>query len=202
MSAGRDHQRKPIETRDRFLLATSLPFGVLRLCEAAAAQTSDARMAALAISDLVRREARAATDAVASYRPVSLVFASGTARMLAQLPPIDSHEREPAPRRAERPQGPLMATRVSRQGLARLGAALIGLDAATLRGFGVPADRHATAGPGAIVLEALMSMIGIDQATIATRGLREGAIVRLLHNVRGAVRPPPASPAAQAAPAL
>jgi exopolyphosphatase/pppGpp-phosphohydrolase len=65
----------------------------------------------------------------------------------------------------------------------------------------VPADRHATAGPGAIVLEALMSMIGMDEATIATRALREGAVVRLLHTARDSVRPAPANPAAQAAPA-
>jgi exopolyphosphatase/pppGpp-phosphohydrolase len=65
-----------------------------------------------------------------------------------------------------------------------LAAALIGLDAAALNGLGVPTDRHATAGPGAVMLKTLMELVGVEQATIATRGLREGVIVRALHRGR------------------
>jgi exopolyphosphatase/pppGpp-phosphohydrolase len=82
--------------------------------------------------------------------------------------------------------------------LAGLGAALIGLDAPALSGLGVPSDRHATAGPGAIVLQTLMELLGIDEAMVATRALREGVIVRALQAAREA-RP---APAAQGAPAF
>jgi exopolyphosphatase/guanosine-5'-triphosphate,3'-diphosphate pyrophosphatase len=169
---------------DRCLLARSLPLGVLRLCDAAAAKTSDAREAARTIAAILHEEAKIVADAVAELRPASLVFASGTARTIASLPLIDAYEKTPSPRRADPPQGRLMATRVSRAGLAGLGAALIGLDASALSGLGVPADRHATAGPGAIVLATLLEMIGLDEATIATRALREGVIVRAGHAAR------------------
>ena len=164
---------------ERCLLATSLPFGVLRLCDAAAARTSDALEAAGAIAEILRREAKPVTDAVAALRPVSLVFASGTARTIASLPLLDAYERMPFPRRADSPV-PYMATNVSRTALAGLGTALIGLDADALTGLGVPPDRHATAGPGAIVLQTLMELVGIEEATVATRALREGVIVRAL----------------------
>ncbi|MET0593371.1 MAG: hypothetical protein ABW133_11765, partial [Polyangiaceae bacterium] len=153
---------------ERCLFATSLPLGVLRLCEAAAAQTTDAREAAAAMAEIVRRECRIAAEMVAAYEPAALVFASGTARTIASLPLLDAYEATPSPRRADPPQGPQVAMRVSRAGLAGLGSALIGLDAAALTGLGVPADRHATAGPGAIVLQTLMEMIGIDEAMVAT----------------------------------
>jgi len=169
---------------ERCLLATSLPFGVLRLCDAAAAKTSDARVAVDTIAEILRREVKPVARAIAALRPVALVFASGTARTIASLPLLDAYEENPSPRRADPPQGPPMATRVSRGGLAGLGAALIGLDAATLNGLGVPTDRQATVGPGAVVLETLMELIGIEEATIATRALREGVIVRALQAAR------------------
>jgi exopolyphosphatase/pppGpp-phosphohydrolase len=87
-----------------------------------------------------------------------------------------------------------MATRVTRAGLSGLGAALIGLDAAALSGLGVPADRHATAGPGAIVLQTLMELLEIDEANVATRALREGVIVRALQVARDS-RPAPSAEA-------
>jgi exopolyphosphatase/guanosine-5'-triphosphate,3'-diphosphate pyrophosphatase len=177
---------------ERCTLAVSLPFGVLRVCEAAAAKTTDARQAAATIADILRKEAKPVADAVRAERPTSLVFASGTARTIASLPLLDAYEVSPAPRRAEPPQGPPMATRVTRAGLSGLGAALIGLDAAALSGLGVPADRHATAGPGAVVLQTMMELLEIDEASIATRALREGVIVRALHAARGSRPAPPA----------
>ena len=169
---------------ERCLLATSLPMGVLRLCKIAAAKTLDARVAASMMAEVLRREAKPVADAIAALRPVSVVFASGTARTIASLPLLDAYEKTPPPRRADPPQGPLVATRVTRAGVRGLGAALIGLDAATLTGLGVPADRQPTAGPGAIVLETLMDLIGVEEATIATRALREGVIVRALRALR------------------
>jgi len=169
---------------ERCLLATSLPFGVLRLCNAAAARTSDALDAAATIAQMLRREAKPVTDAVAALRPVSLVFASGTARTIASLPLLDAYERTPSTRRTDSPAGSFMATRVSRTALAGLGTALIGLDADALTGLGVPPDRHATAGPGAIVLQTLMELVGLEEATVATRALREGVIVRALSAAR------------------
>jgi exopolyphosphatase/pppGpp-phosphohydrolase len=147
---------------------------------------------------MLRREAKAATDAVAVLEPATVVFASGTARALARLALLDRYEPNPVARRARNPHGLAMATRVTRTGLKGLGAALLDLDAAALTALGVAADRHATAGPGAIVLETLMELIGVEEATIATRALREGVIARALHGARGSR---PASPA-EAAPAL
>ena len=171
---------------ERCVLATSLPFGVLRLCDAAGARTSDARGVARDIAEILRREAKQFADAVAALRPASVVFASGTARTIASLPLLDAYEQTPSPRRADSPQGPLMATRVSRAALAGLGSALIGLDADALTGLGVPPDRHATTGPGAIALQTLMELIGVEEATVATRALREGVIVRALSAAREA----------------
>ena len=176
------------------LLARSLPFGVLRVCEAAAAKTVDARQAAATIADIIRKEVKPVADAVRAEKPVSLIFASGTARTIASLPLLDAYEATSAPRRADPPQGQPMATRVTRRGLAGLGAALIGLDSAALSGLGVPADRHATAGPGAIVLQTLMELLDMNEASVATRALREGVIVRALHAARGS-RPVPAAQA-------
>jgi exopolyphosphatase / guanosine-5'-triphosphate,3'-diphosphate pyrophosphatase len=168
---------------DRCLLATSLPFGVLRLCDAAA-RRCNGRGAAGAIAEILRQEATHVADAIAALRPLSLVFASGTARTIASLPLLDAYERTPFPRRAHFPQAPLMATRVTRAALAELGPALIGLDADALTGLGVPPDRHATAGPGAVVLQTLMELIGVEEATVSTRALREGVIVRALSAAR------------------
>jgi exopolyphosphatase/guanosine-5'-triphosphate,3'-diphosphate pyrophosphatase len=176
-------------------LAMSLPFGVLRVCEAAAAKTADARQAAATIADLIRKEVKHVADRVRAEKPASLVFASGTARTIASLPLLDAYEATPAPRRSDPPQGPPMATRVTRAGLAGLGAALIGLDSAALSGLGVPADRHATAGPGAIVLQTLMDLLEMDHASVATRALREGVIVRALLAARGSRPAPPAEEA-------
>jgi exopolyphosphatase/guanosine-5'-triphosphate,3'-diphosphate pyrophosphatase len=172
------------------LLATSLPLGVLRLCERAAS-ADDARAAARTIATTVRQEAASATRAVAALDPGTFVFASGTARAIASLALLDRYEATPPPRRADNPRGTAMATRVSRAGLRGLGAGLLGRDARALNALGVPADRHASAGAGAIVLETLMDLLGTEEATIATRALREGVIVRALHDTRGARRPPP-----------
>ena len=165
---------------ERCVLATSLPFGVLRLCDAAAPRASGAGGVAGAIAEILRREARQVADAVAALRPASLIFASGTARTIASLPLLDAYEQTPSPRRAESSPGSPMATRVTRRALAGLGSALIGLDADALSGLGVPPDRHATTGPGAIALQTLMELIGVEEATVATRALREGVIVRAL----------------------
>jgi exopolyphosphatase/guanosine-5'-triphosphate,3'-diphosphate pyrophosphatase len=170
---------------EKCLLAMSLPFGVLRVCAAAAARTTDARQAAATIADILHDEVKPVAEAVRAENPRSLIFASGTARTIASLPLLDAYEATPAPRRAEPPQGPPVAMRVTRAGLSGLGAALIGLDAAALSGLGVPADRHATAGPGAIVLQTLMEHLGMHEASVATRALREGVIVRALHAARG-----------------
>jgi exopolyphosphatase/guanosine-5'-triphosphate,3'-diphosphate pyrophosphatase len=172
------------------LLATSLPLGVLRLRERAAS-TGDARAAARTIATTLRREAASATRAVAALEPATVVFASGTARAIASLPLLDRYEATPPPHRADDPRGTVMATRVSRAGLRGLGAALLDCDAGALSALGVPADRQATAGPGAIVLETLMDLLGTEEATIATRALREGVIVRALHDARGARPAPP-----------
>jgi exopolyphosphatase/guanosine-5'-triphosphate,3'-diphosphate pyrophosphatase len=169
---------------DRCLFAASLPFGVLRLCETAAATTSDAGDAAQAIAELLRQEAKDVAHAVAMLRPVSLVFASGTARTIASLPLLDAFERNPFPRRFDSREGPFVATRISRAAVAKLGSALIGLDADSLSGLGVPSDRHASVGAGAIALQTLMELLAIDEATVATRALREGVIVRALHAAR------------------
>jgi exopolyphosphatase/guanosine-5'-triphosphate,3'-diphosphate pyrophosphatase len=171
---------------ERCLFATSLPLGVLRLCQAATAKSADAREAAATIADILRRDARLAAVMVAAYEPAALVFASGTARTIASLRLLDAYEATPSPRRADPPQGPPLATRVSRAGVAGLGSALMGLDSAALSGLGVPADRHATVGAGAIVLETLMDMLGMDEATVATRALREGVIVRTIAAAREA----------------
>jgi exopolyphosphatase/guanosine-5'-triphosphate,3'-diphosphate pyrophosphatase len=181
---------------ERCLLAASLPFGVLRLCEAAAARTGDARQAAGVIAEILRHEAKGAADAIAALRPASLVFASGTARAIASLPLLDAYERMPSFRRAASPDGPVLPARVTRAALAGLGSALMGLDADTLSGLGVGADRHATVGPGAIVLQTLMELLGIEEATIATRALREGVIVRAL----SAAREPRPATSVEAAP--
>lgn len=170
---------------ERCRLAASLPLGVLRLARAAAERTDDAREAAAVMAAILRLEANLAADAIAECSPAALVFASGTARAIGALPLLDSYEKTPSTRRADPPQGPRVATRVSRAGLAGLGSALLGLDAAALSGLGVPADRHGTVGPGAIVLHTLMEMIGIEEATIATRALREGVIVRAIAGSRG-----------------
>jgi exopolyphosphatase / guanosine-5'-triphosphate,3'-diphosphate pyrophosphatase len=170
---------------ERCLLATSLPFGVLRLCDDAAARPCDGRRAASAIAEILRREAKQVAGAIAALRPVSVIFASGTARNIASLPLLDAYERTPFPR-AHFAEGTLMATRVTRAALAGLGAALIGLDADALTGLGVPPDRHATAGPGALVLQTLMELIGVEEAAVSTRALREGVIVRALCAAREA----------------
>jgi exopolyphosphatase/guanosine-5'-triphosphate,3'-diphosphate pyrophosphatase len=183
---------------DRCRFAASLPLGVLRLSRAAAEKTTDAREAATFMADILRREANLAADAVSECNPAALVFASGTARAIAALPLLDAYELTRSPRRADPPQGPRVAMRVSRSGLAGLGSALIGLDASALSGLGVPADRHATAGPGSVVLHTVMEMIGVEEATIATRALREGVIVRAIAVSRGTRAPS----AAQAAPML
>jgi exopolyphosphatase/guanosine-5'-triphosphate,3'-diphosphate pyrophosphatase len=180
---------------ERCLFATSLPFGVLRLCERAAATTADAHAAAGLMADVLRKEAGPAAEAIAALKPVSVVFASGTARTIASLALLDAYEPSTPPRRAEA-QGVAMATRVTRAGLGGLGGALLGLDSATLLGLGVPADRHATAGPGAIVLETLMDLLCVEEATIATRALREGVIVRALHATRESRSAPPSAEAA------
>src|SRR5689334_15578284 len=168
------------------LFARSLPFGVLRVAGQAASATADVREAARTIAATLRQEARPVTQAVASLAPKTVVFASGTARAIASLALLDRYETIPPLRRIEDPRRPMMATRVTRTGLKGLGAALLGLDTTALCALGVPADRHATAGPGAIVLETLMELVGVEEATIATRALREGVIVRALHAARDA----------------
>ena len=157
---------------------------MLRLCEAARSDAANAREAAGAIADILRQKTQGLADAVAGFRPVSLVFASGTARAIASLPLLESYERAPAPRRCDSTQGLLSPIKVSRTALRGLGSALIGLDADALSGLGVPADRHATVGPGAIVMQTLMELIGFEEATVATRALREGVIVRALQATR------------------
>jgi len=180
---------------DRCLLATSLPFGVLRLREQAALITRDPHAAAREMAAILREQARAATEAVAALRPATVMLASGTARAIASLALLDRYEPHPPTRAAETPQSPPMATHVSRTGLKGLGTALLGIDAGALSSLGVPADRHATVGPGAVVLETLMDLLRIEKATIARRALREGVIVRALHAARG----PRAVPAAETA---
>jgi exopolyphosphatase/guanosine-5'-triphosphate,3'-diphosphate pyrophosphatase len=171
---------------DHCIFAASLPFGVLRLSQQAPRATSDTHATAHAIAAILREEARSVTNAVASLEPRAVVFASGTARVIASLTLLDSYEPVPPLRRADDPHGPSRATRVTRTGLRGLGAALIGLDGSALSALGVPADRHATTGPGAVVLETLMDMLHVEEATIATRALREGVIVRALHAAREA----------------
>jgi exopolyphosphatase/guanosine-5'-triphosphate,3'-diphosphate pyrophosphatase len=181
---------------DRCLLAKSLPFGVLRLCQQAASTTADAQTAARTIAASLRLEAKSMTDAIAALEPRTVVFASGTARAIASLPLLDTYEPVPPPRRLDaHAQSAGMATRVTRTGLRGLGAALLGLDAPALSALGVPADRHATAGPGAIVLETLMDLLRVEEATIATRALREGVIVRTLSAARDSRPAPPAEAA-------
>ena len=171
-------------------LATSLPFGVLRLRRTAEAATSDGRTAAAVIAEALRRHAGEVARDVTALHPQSLVLASGTARALASLPLLDAFEQRPPPRRADSPGAPPMATRVTRTAVKELGTALMGLDAAALRRLGVPADRHATIGPGAIALGTLMELCGFEHATIATRALREGVIMRALAVARAARRAP------------
>jgi len=183
---------------ERCIFAASLPFGVLRLWQRAASIANDPHEIARGIGAVLRQEARSVTDAVAALAPRTVVFASGTARAIASLALLDKCEPVPPLRRAQDANSPASATLVTRMGLRGLGAALLGLDASALSALGVPADRHATTGPGAIVLETLMDMLHVEEATIATRALREGVIVRALHAAREA-RP---APSVEAAPPL
>jgi exopolyphosphatase / guanosine-5'-triphosphate,3'-diphosphate pyrophosphatase len=163
---------------ERCLLAMSLPLGVLRLREAALSRTFDMRAAMAAVKRIVRSEARLATDAILALNPAVVVFASGTARTIASLSLLDACESSPPPRWVESAGSPAMATCVSRTGIARLAATIVNLDGAALSRLGVPLDRHDTVGPGAVVLETLMDLLGIEKAMIATRALREGVMVR------------------------
>ena len=180
---------------DRCIFAASLPFGVLRLSQQAASTTGDPFAMARAIASILRQEARSVADTVVGLEPRTVVFASGTARAIASLALLDQYEPVPPLRRAEDALGPGRATQVTRTGLRGVGAALLGLDPSALSALGVPADRHATAGPGAIVLETLMEMLQVEEATIASRALREGVIVRALHAARDARPAPPADAA-------
>lgn len=187
---------------DRCLFARSLPLGVLRLCKSARAETLDARQAALAIGRNLRRETHLVVEEIAEWNPQTLVFASGTARTIASLPVLGAYEAAQTPRLPESSgiiETMPMAGSVSRGALAGLGTALMGLDSDSLLRLGVPADRHGTAGPGAVVLSTIMDLLGFEQATIATRALREGAIVRALSNgrdARSSSSPVEAAPAA------
>jgi len=180
------------------IFAASLPFGVLRLWQHATTTTSDPHEITNSIAAVLRQEARSVTDAVAALEPRTVVFASGTARAIASLALLDRYEPVPPLRIVDDPHSPARATRVTRIGLRGLGAALIGLDASALSALGVPADRQATTGPGAIVLETLMDLLHVEEAAIATRALREGVIMRALHAARDAR----VAPAVEAAPAL
>lgn len=158
--------------RNECLMTRSVPLGVLRL--AATCISTDKvlhRSGAMEIERLMYE--RLADDAYAVKRlmPSQVVFASGTARLIAKLTS------------ASRLRSGVW--RVSRAAVAELVAKLENQTPAQLIARGIPSDRADTIAVGAVAFGTLLDLLGADTAVVTSTGLREGVAARAADRMRG-----------------
>jgi exopolyphosphatase/guanosine-5'-triphosphate,3'-diphosphate pyrophosphatase len=156
----------------RCLVRKSLPLGILRLRrELVPADGYVSERTATAVAAAVRLVAERTLTTVREAAPGQIVLASGTARAVRTL----AHEL------AERPQGDPHLTRGD---LRRLSAVLAKFRPTDLSALGVEDGRADTIAVGAVALNVLLELLGVDSAWVSERGLREGVALRELSRRR------------------
>ena len=135
----------------RVELADSLPIGVLRF----------ARLTAGEVRARVREIAAPIVTAIRASSPDEVILSSGTARALGRVT-RELGIREPV-------IGCLSAGTVK-----RLASQLPAMETRDICSLGISASRSDVIGTGAIVLAAIVEMIGVPFVRIATGALREG----------------------------
>jgi exopolyphosphatase/guanosine-5'-triphosphate,3'-diphosphate pyrophosphatase len=153
---------------DGCLLTRSLPLGVLRLRDALVDADGVVREdAARVIAGGVRTLAAGVVEEVRALRPQTYALASGTSRALAVI--AQSFPREGGP-----------PGRFTRDAASALAQALVNRTPANLAALGAPPGREDTVATGAVVVATLMTLLGAEEARIASRGLREGVLAEAI----------------------
>lgn len=140
----------------------SVRLGVLRLIDRLAALPNTPSDALEHMAVFVRRTIEPSIDALGE-QPESLVFASGVARVIADL----LRTYEPVP------EGGSFAG----HSLRALTPQLLAAPPEELANRGVPEKRLHSVGPTAIVLDVICDLAGLDDFYVANTGLREGAAI-------------------------
>lgn len=151
--------------RNHCLMKRSVPLGLLRV--AARCLPSDGVLHHDGTRDIARllREALEGHVAdVMALKPSRLVFASGTARLVAKLTAAESLA--------------WGVWRLARSAVADLVSLLEAKDPSTLIACGIPSDRAETIGVGAVAVRTMLDLLGASDAIVTRTGLREGVAVR------------------------
>ena len=138
--------------RGRIEHASSLPLGVLRVRGA-----TDLRAR-------VREVAGDVLDAIRASEPDEVVLAAGTARALLKLA-----------KRLQRRDAVLGC--IGSGTLRAMAELLRGCTPEELDGLGIPAARHDTIAPGALVLSAVVDRLDVPLVRVAQGALREGVVL-------------------------
>jgi exopolyphosphatase/guanosine-5'-triphosphate,3'-diphosphate pyrophosphatase len=171
-------------------LAFSLPSGALRLRDLLGLEAAPLRPRHVdLLRERVQEVAAPALAEVRAWGPRRVALTSGTARGVAGLA---------ASLRGSSPgDGPLSLADVQ-----RVVQVLTRASAAALDGLRARVPRLDTFGVGAVVLAALLELLGADEAEVVDRGFREGVALReadrLRHAAAAAVQASPAQLAAVA----